>query len=162
MPGHRDRGIRFKLPTRIRSLMKLVDGFTPRLLLADRIAAMPGVTVIDNDSDKGPMVVRVMLTRSADSSHTTAGEQPFAEISRDGIVVYGLRSWDKHQVLCRGWGKLRNRGVLLFLPRDERELEICWSILSRAYDHLTAESAARSRHLVPMAGLPRPVAPRLK
>lgn len=155
-------GPRFSLPTRIRSTVESADSFTPRLQLADRIAGLPGIAVIDSDGDKGPFVVKLLLATPGGSPGARAEQRPFAEISRDGIAVYGLRSWDKHQLLSRGWGRLQKHNVLLFLPRDERELDICWSIIQRAYESLTDLSAVRSARARFLADLPRPVRPSLQ
>ena len=54
-------------------------------------------------------------------------------IGSEGISVEGLSDKERHQVLSRGWGRLEKRRVRLFPPRDDEELEICWSILCQAY-----------------------------
>ena len=155
MLSHTERLTRFKLPTRIRSAVGTADEFGARLLLADRVAALPGVTVVDNKCNNGSLFVRLLLAPNCMRNFEAAVGLSFAEISRDGIFVCGLRSWDRHQVLSRGWGKLQNRNMLIFLPRDERELEVCWSILGRAFDHLTAEAESQSRLPVLLADVPR-------
>ena len=161
MLSHTERLTRFKLPTRIRSTFGTADEFGVRLLLADRIATLPGVTVVDDKCGNGSLFVRILLAPNCIRNSEAAAGLSFAEISRDGILVYGLRSRDKHQVLSRGWGKLQNRNMLIYLPRDQRELEVCWSILNRAFDHLTAETEGQSRPPVFLADVPRTVAPRL-
>jgi hypothetical protein len=57
-------------------------------------------------------------------------------IGYNGISLPGLTDPERHQVLSRGWGRLDRQRVLLYLPRDESELAICWSILYRAYNSI--------------------------
>jgi hypothetical protein len=70
-------------------------------------------------------------------------------VSNDTVSVFGLDLAIRHQVLSRGWGKLSRNEVLLFLPRDEEELEICWEILSYAH-----RAAADADDRSPVAGAP--------
>ena len=65
----------------------------------------------------------------------------FCSNGSDGIFVHGLTDWDRHQVGLRGWGRLKGHGVLLHLPRDSDELEVCWNLLRRAYESLRADLA---------------------
>lgn len=146
MPKPSQRRIRFKLPTRIRTARGFSRGFSPRPSLEDRIAKLPGVNVADCETDKGSDIVRVNLTLPADGETASHDHEPFADIGRDGVAVHGLGRAEKHQILSRGWGKLRKRDVLIYLPRDERELEICWSIIRRAYDRLLTGQFSTSWH----------------
>lgn len=159
MPPRAERRARLKLPTRIRSAVESSQGFAPRLSLADRIAGLQGVNVTEGDCDAGLYAVRVVLTAPMDAKLAPEKLTLFAEISRDGIVLHGLSGWDKHQVLSSGWGKLRKRHVVLYLPRDERELEVCWTILQRAYDCLLDLSTDPSRYNTYIADLPHFVRP---
>ena len=161
MPLRAERRSRLKLPTRIRSAVESSHEFAPRLNLADRIAALPGVSVTEADCDAGLYAVQLVLITPSDANLTSEKSTLFAEIGRDGIVLHGLSGWDKHQVLSSGWGKLRKRHVLLYLPRDERELEVGWTILRRAYDCLLDLSTDPSRHNIYIADMPRFVRPSL-
>ena len=62
-------------------------------------------------------------------------------IGREGIAIYNLGEWDRHQVLRGGWGRLHRDHVQMFLPRNNEELEVCWGILQRAYRCLSEVSA---------------------
>jgi hypothetical protein len=76
--------------------------------------------------------------------------------SNDGIEIFRLDRWTKHQVISRGWGKLTARDVLVFLPRTNRELETVWKIVQRAYDNLFDPSAsAIGAQLVSIWDLPK-------
>lgn len=128
--------VRFRLPARIRTSIRPLPDFRPRLSLVDRIADMPGVVATEDSGSTVPRCVRVFLRPEVTSAKDRAPDRLFCEISLDGILVHGLKSWDKHQVLSRGWGRSKKRNVLLHLPRDETELDVCWLILQRAYDFL--------------------------
>lgn len=154
MPKRSERPTRFSLPNRIRTALKPADNFTPRLSLADRIAELPGVAVVESDRDAAPYTVRVMLERQSNAAAAPVEQIQFADISREGIVVRGLSSWDKHKALSSGWGKLRERDLLIFLPRDDRELEVCWTIIKRAYDYLVGMSNHRSSRTTNTRGFP--------
>lgn len=100
---------RLRLPARSRANRFTHNDEGLTTVLAERVAAMPD------------------------------GGAGICSVGGDTISVWGLDPVSRHQVLSRGWGKLGRQEVLLFLPRDEEELEICWSILSYAY--LTAAHA---------------------
>lgn len=82
-----------------------------------------------------------------------AGRDAFCRIDNSGIVVQGLDEWDKHQVLRGGWGRLGRGYVLLHLPRDDEELEVCWNLLQRACHNQIDSSLPRSP--LPAARWPR-------
>lgn len=112
-----------RLPVRSRAHRLNPENDDMRAVLARRVAAMPG------------------------------GGAGICSVGSDAVSVCGLDPAIRHQVLSRGWGKLRGREVLLHLPRDEQELEICWKILcyaNRAETHtddpqLTARVLPRLR-----------------
>ena len=135
---------RFVLPTRIRIKHAPGESLWARLALADRIAQLPGVQTVEPDVPGLPVCVDIMISRSNTSSRKCCPPQLLCSISRDGIAVYGLQSWDKHQVLSRGWGQLKKDHVLLRLPRDEGELDVCWDILQRA-NHTLLEVLAGAK-----------------
>jgi hypothetical protein len=128
---------RFVLPTRIRSKLGPDAGHAARTRLADQISKLPGVYTFEDSLEASPSIVGVYL---AHSSRTSRKHQPavlFCKIRCDGICVEGLNDAARHQVLSRGWGKLENRSIQLFLPRDDDEFEVCWHILYRAYRTIT-------------------------
>lgn len=126
---------RLNLPTRIRAKSAGPDSLRARLELADRIATLPGASTEDHDATV-PRSVDVFLRPGGEPSRRRLVEFLLCTINSDGIWVYGLDDRDRHQILLRRWGRLQANGVLLFLPRDDEELEVCWMILQRAYRRL--------------------------
>ena len=132
---------RFNLPARIRSKGDCPDSMSVRMALADRIADLPGIVTEEHDATL-PCSVAVYLRAPCGSVHKLRPGVLLCNIGKDGVEVFGLSAWDRHQVALRGWGRLRGQGVLLHLPRDNEELDICWALLQRAYRSLTDVSAA--------------------
>jgi len=126
---------RFQLPARIRANKTAPDELPTRQALAERIARLPGIEAVDCGDDTLPCQVAMYLHGAA-ARRTIRASRPqlLCRLGADGIVVHGLDNWAKHQVVMRGWGRLRNDRVLLFLPRDDSELGICWNIVRQAYD----------------------------
>lgn len=131
---------RFLLPARVRAKKVPEDGFSCRLALADRIAELPGIHTVDQSHDTLPCTVHVHLGNPLRVARNQQAPRLLCSISRDGIGVHGLADWEKYQVLCRAWGKLQIDCVLIHLPRDGGELEVCWNIIQRAYRALTEAS----------------------
>ena len=136
---------RFQLPARIRANKTAPEDLAARLALADRIADIPGVDAVECGDDTVPRQVAIYL-REATARRTIRVPRPLllCRLGTDGIVVHGLDNWAKHQVVMRGWGRLLYDRVLLFLPRDDNEVETCWSIIRQAYDSLFDPSASHS------------------
>ncbi len=112
------------------------------LALVARIGRLAGVEVVESGGDTLPRQVTAYLQEQP--SRRTIGNPRtvlFCRMNSDGIAVHGLDNWARHQVVMRGWGKLLSNRALLFLPRDDTELETCWSILQQAYESLTDPSA---------------------
>ncbi|MDH3373268.1 MAG: hypothetical protein OER22_04150 [Gammaproteobacteria bacterium] len=131
---------RYHLPARIRAKKVPENGFSCRLALADRIADLPGIHTVEKSSDTLPHGVDVYLQSPSRSLRKQRDPILLCSIGRDGVAVHGLSEWDKHQVLCGGWGKLERDHVLIFLPKDFEELEVCWGLLHRAYGSLSDAS----------------------
>ena len=131
----------YHLPARIRAGKVSADGFSCRLVLADRIADLPGIDVVEESGDTLPRRVRVYLRARSTSLRKQQQALPFCTRSRDRITIHGLSEWDRHQVLRGGWGKLRQDHVSLFLPRNTEELEVCWDVLQRAFSNLSTALA---------------------
>ncbi|MDH3533875.1 MAG: hypothetical protein OEO82_13160 [Gammaproteobacteria bacterium] len=147
---------RFLLPARVRSRKPPTDGFSSRLALADRIADLAGICAIEQESDTVPYSVDVYLGEQTRTVRNGRAPVLLCSISREGIEIQGLGDWDKYQVLCKGWGKLHRDRVSIYLPRDNGELEVCWSILQRAYRFLTkASDLAPSPRTIASWDLPR-------
>jgi hypothetical protein len=127
---------RFKLPTRIRSRQRPAVELESRVNLIDRIADLQGIQVAMRKDDAIPCRVDVHLAPCNESRVTRIGEAALlCSVSRDGITVHGLDRWARYQVLARRWGGLNKDSVLVYLPRDDKELETVWQIIRRAYDN---------------------------
>jgi hypothetical protein len=156
-----ERPDRFRLPARIRASSAPQDEFSCRLALADRIAALPGIVTEDDPCDALPNRASVYLQLA---SPQFANRTPrrhlqrtlLCTISCGGVELFGLDTWGKHQVLSGGWGSLQRDYVLLYLPRDEQELDVCWNILRRTYQNLSTPSARPAlAHLASIPARPR-------
>jgi len=131
----------YQLPSRIRATKTPENAFSCRIALADRIACLDSIRVVEDDTNTLPCRVEVYLQAPSNSIRRQHDALSLCSIGRDGIRIYGLRQWDRHQVLRGGWGKLERDHVLIFLPRDSDELEVCWDVLQRAYQNLSSISA---------------------
>jgi hypothetical protein len=132
--------IRFHLPTRIRSKKPTPESLSARLELAERIAELPGTRTEDHESTL-PCGVDVFLCAPQTVPRKRRADTLLCRVGADGIRVCGLGGWERHQIVLRGWGRLMLRDVLLHLPRDSNELEVCWDVVLRAYNTLTAGTA---------------------
>lgn len=133
---------RFILPARARARQVSSDNISLKLALADRIADLPAIETVERDPNGGSRSVDVFVRPASAAARKQHLPVLLCEIGSAGIVVHGLSNPDRHQVLSRGWGRLSRDGVLLFLPRDELELETAWRILLRAHESLSDSSAA--------------------
>jgi hypothetical protein len=131
----------YHLPARIRTGKVSADSFSCRLALADRIADLPGIDVVEESRDTLPWRVKVYLRAPSTSDRRQHQALPFCTISRDSIAIHGLSEWGRHQVLRGGWGKLRQDYVSMFLPRNTEELEVCWDVLQCAFSNLSTALA---------------------
>jgi len=107
-----------------------------RLALAARIAELPGIATVDVPGDASPAAVEIHLQRPASSLRDQLAPILLCRIDQAGIDVHGLDDRDHHQLLSRRWGRLGASYVQLWLPRDNEELEVCWSVVRRAYARL--------------------------
>jgi hypothetical protein len=130
------------LPVRARLVQACDEGIPVKLALADYIADLPGIRVVDQDPVDGFRKVDVQYHPPATSRHKRRRPMFLCRVGSDSIVISGLNDRDRHQVLSRGWGRLHPAGISLYLPRDEQELDIAWRILSHAYDALVEASAS--------------------
>jgi hypothetical protein len=131
----------YHLPSRIRAKKASADEFVCRLALAERIAGLPGIETVEELTDTLPCRVNVYLQAPSNSNRRQHDAQLLCTIGRDGIEVYGLRESDRHQVLRGGWGRLERDHVLIFMPRDHEELDVCWAVLQCAHQCLLSISA---------------------
>jgi hypothetical protein len=147
---------RYRLPARIRAKNAAPGDFSCRLALAERIAALPDIHTEESTGDTLPVRVDVFVQASHPSARRHPGQVLLFSIGHDGVALYGLHAWDKHQVLCAGWGSLNRDCVLLFLPRNEQELEVCWDIAQRAYRNVsTTLTQPALPHFAPARARPR-------
>ena len=124
---------RFRLPVRIRSKRAPDIGYSARFKLADRLSGLAHVETVEEPSDSLPAPVHVMLQPDVPTERKRHAPRRWCSISRDGITIRGLSDADRYRVISRGWGKLNGNDVLLHLPKDDDEMEVCWSIVHRAY-----------------------------
>ena len=124
---------RFCLPARIRT--RLVPEPVPRAgrVLAKRLTRLPRTQTTADEPQTHPCTLSIYLRRQDAGDDGQLASVLLCQIGSEGISVEGLSDNERHQVLSRGWGRLEKRRVCLFPPRDDEELEICWSILCRAY-----------------------------
>jgi hypothetical protein len=133
---------RFSLPARIRTGNAYSNQFATKLALIDRIADLHGIETVEHNSDAVPSHVDVYLTRRSTVPDRKKLAPPLlCSLNSKDLTIEGLDNWARHQVVSNGWGKLISNSVLVFLPRDDYELEVCWSIVQRAYDNQFDTSA---------------------
>ena len=146
----------YRLPARIRARRAPADGFCSRLALAERIAGLPGIRTVEDGASPVPDRVDVYLQAPGTAVRRQQDDILLCTLGRDGIAIRGLNEWDRHQVLRGGWGTLVRDHVVMHLPRDFEELEVCWGVLQRAYRYLS-DLAAQGRPAckTPSWNLPR-------
>ena len=142
--------IPLQLPVRIRSRKASPDALGLRQALAQRLSELPDVTVIESPDATVPCSMDAHLRVPALHDAERHVAPLFCSLTEEGIGICGLSDRDRYQVLARGWGRLTRRCVLLHLPRDTGEMDVCWEILQRAYRSLNQPSA-RSSIMRPMA-----------
>jgi hypothetical protein len=146
----------YHLPARIRAGKVPADGFSFRLALAERIAGLAGILTVEEESDTLPRHVEVFLQPLDSPDPHQHSASLLCKIGCEGICIYGLGEWDRHQVLRGGWGKLVRDHVEMYLPRDSEELEVCWAVLQRAHQYLSAISVqGRAGRKALVRNLPR-------
>ena len=133
---------RFRLPARIRTVRASSNEFAIKLALIDRIADLHGIETVERNNDSVPSQVDVYLSRYSTLPARKKLSPPLlCSVDNKGLTIAGLDSWARHQVISNGWGNLISDSVLVLLPRDDKELEVCWSIVQRAYDNLFNSAA---------------------
>lgn len=125
-----------RLPLRIRSKLGPEPAYSARIMLAERIAELDFVQIVEDEFDALPSSVGVFLQRDFGPARKRNAAVLFCRINCSGIRVEGLSDTERHHVLSRCWGRLENRHIRLFMPRDDDEQEICWTILYRAYSSI--------------------------
>lgn len=132
----------FKLRARLRNRRRASNELQMRTELIDRIGDLRGIETVERRDDTVPCQVDVYLKRDpADRVRKVQSPPLLYSLNCHGVMVSGLDRWARHQVLSRGWGKLIFDQVLVFLPRDNKELDVVWKILQRAYNNLFVSSA---------------------
>ena len=118
------------------------------MALADRIAELPGIEIIERRDEEVPCRIEIYLGHEG-TNRATQGQPPFllCSLERESVTVGGLDQWNRYQVLSYGWGKLVDDRVRVFLPRDRRELETVWLIVQNAHSRLFDASAPNSGSL---------------
>jgi len=134
--------VRLRLPTRTRINLGPDGNGATRYRLAERIAALPRVHTVEDPDGVLPGKVAVYVHAAGAIRQQHERPIPFCDITSSGIGVEGLDDAGRHQVLSRGWGRLENHRMQLFLPRNDGELDVCWRILYCAYCSLLNSPAA--------------------
>ncbi|NIL93654.1 MAG: hypothetical protein GTO71_04275 [Woeseiaceae bacterium] len=132
---------RLHLPGRIRSKRSAADGSVYSLALAKRLGGQPRIAVGVASDGSMPQTFRIHLASPSRESISGDAGTLICQLSRDGFTVYGLSDADRHQVLRTGWGRLQHDHVVLHVPRDEEELDICWLIIEQAFQALAVTPA---------------------
>lgn len=136
MPAFEDN--RLCLPSRIRDMLAPEPVPPASRELAKRFAGLPQAETAADELSSYPGSLRVVLYRHTACGRNGSQSTLLCRIGNDGICVEGLSDEERQHVLSRGWGLLENRCIRLFTPRSDEELEICWTILRRAYDSILA------------------------
>ena len=141
------------LPTRIQDRVLSSEGCLPRLALAARIAELPGIVTVDKVVDQIRFGVNVFLRPESGSTRKPVAPIRFCSIDNDGIEIFGLNSADKLIIVSHGCGRLHAKRVLVYLPRDNAEVDACWRILAFAYETISGEfnRQRRTRSVSPWA-----------
>jgi len=128
---------RLRLPARIRNKRNTADDFEARIALADRIAELPGIEIIERRDEEVPCHIDIYLSHEG-PNRALQGRPAhlLCSLDRESVTVSGLDQWNRYQVLSYGWGKLVDDRVRVFLPRDRRELETVWLIVQSAHNRL--------------------------
>lgn len=144
MPRPASTPARLRLPARIRVRPSPGDGDSAEwhLALADRIASLPGLkSVVSGELTDDELPTGGIGLSFDDPAGPGAGPRLLFRFTREGLAVYGLADWDRHQVLRSGWGRLKHDHVLLHLPRDAGELDVCWRVVEHAFTVFSARPA---------------------
>lgn len=139
----------FRLPARIRNKGTASDHFGARMALIDQIADLPGIETVEHSNETIPRRVDIYVRR--ETSDRVLKRQParcLCSLDSQALTVSGLSRWEKYQVLANGWGQLINDQVSVYLPRDQKELEVVRSIIRRAYDRLIGPLTPEAGSLV--------------
>jgi len=134
---------RLRLPPRPRINLGPDGNGAARYRLAERIAGLPRVHTVEEPDGILPGKVAVYVHAAGAARRQHESPISFCDITSSGISLEGLDDAERHQVLSRGWGRLENHRMQLFLPRNDGELDVCWRILYRAYCSLINSPAAR-------------------
>ena len=138
----------FDVPARACDAQLSPDSNPARLMLAARIADLPSIRTVDNDPESLPSSVTVFLEDNHGPARKRTPPVTLCVISRDGLSVHGLSLRDRRHLAAQGWGTVSHERVHIHLPRDEREVDVCWTILQHAHCSLLNISARSpgSRH----------------
>jgi hypothetical protein len=126
----------FALPTRLHDQPVRGLGSVAQFQLIERIAELPYVQTVERGGHCGPITACVFLQPDQRPARKQFPPVMLCQVSHTGISVEGLSDAERLEVLGKGWGRLEANRVQLFLPRNDSELEACWSILYRAYNSI--------------------------
>lgn len=145
-----------ELPARTGTTVAHESGLAYQIALADRIAELRNIVATEDAGDTVPRRAEVYLQPPYRSIRRRPAPRLLYTVGPDGLTVLGLTEWDRHQVLSRGWGQLRDGHVVLYWPRNDEELDVCWQVVQRAYEFLSrvSENSMPARKVSPW-DLPR-------
>ena len=126
----------FLLPARIRARGPSHPDLGVNLDLIDRIVDLPDIDAVEHGEGLVPQQVDMYLRGPAARDLVRRGHPTLlCSFARDGLTIYGLDRGARHHILDRGWGGLSADRVVVYLPRDDKELEVVWRIVKRAYEN---------------------------
>jgi hypothetical protein len=126
----------FVLPMRVCGKPGRGLGSVAQFQLIERIAELPHVQTVERGTHCGPITACVYLQPDQRPARKQFPPVMLCQVSHTGISIEGLSHAERLEVLGKGWGRLEAHRVQLFLPRNDSELEACWSILYRAYNSI--------------------------
>jgi hypothetical protein len=148
---------RFRLPARTGSKLGQHAGSAAHFELVERIAELPHVQIVEQIGSHGQITACVNLQTDQRPARRQSPPAFYCAVSPTGIIVDGLSESEQLEVVDQDWGTREGHRIQLSLPRDDAELEVCWSILHRAYTSIiNAPERLRKRRKCSFDRLPKP------
>jgi hypothetical protein len=113
--------------------------------LAGRIEALPGIRPEHTLLSDGSLATSYFLDWPYLSRGALGDARLLCYIDCGGIMLPELEASDKEEVMRKGWACCPEAPVMLFLPRNEIEMETLWRIVLLGYRLLTSRPEAQ-RH----------------
>jgi hypothetical protein len=113
--------------------------------LAGRIEALPGIRPAHTLLADGSLATSYFLDWPYLFRCTLGDAQLLCHVDCSGIMLPKLEAPDKEEVMRKGWVCCPEAPVMLFLPRNDIEMETLWQIVLLGYRFLTSRQAAQRR-----------------